>query len=121
VEDAERAARELLERGVRTVIVTLGKRGALIVGGEGSKLVPTYNVPVVDTVGAGDAFNGALAVALALDAPVEEAVAFANLVASLKVTKRGAQAGLPRLEEVKLFAEKRGLRFGVLEELQSSG
>jgi len=121
VEDAERAARELLERGVRTVIVTLGKRGALIVGGEGSKLVPTYDVPVVDTVGAGDAFNGALAVALALGAPVEEAVAFANLVASLKVTKRGAQAGLPRLEEVKLFTEKRGLRFGVLEELQSSG
>jgi ribokinase len=121
VEDAERAAGVLLERGVRTVIVTLGKRGALIVGGEGSKLVPTYDVPVLDTVGAGDAFNGALAVALALGAPVEEAVAFANLVASLKVAKRGAQAGLPRLKEVERFASERGLRFGVLEELRALG
>lgn len=119
LEDAEKGARVLLERGVGTVIVTLGKRGALIVEGEGSKLVPTYDVPVVDTVGAGDAFNGALAVALAAGAPVEEAVAFANLVASLKVTKKGAQAGLPRLEEVESFTREHGLSFSFLDALRA--
>ncbi len=113
VEDAERAARKLLEEGAGAVVVTMGKRGALIVDGAGPRLVPTFDVPVVDTVGAGDAFNGALAVALAMGATLDEAVTFGNLAASLKVTKRGAQAGLPRLEEVVRFASERGveLRF----------
>ncbi|MEM4019482.1 MAG: ribokinase [Thermofilaceae archaeon] len=118
VEDAVEAAHLLLERGVGAVVVTMGKRGALVVDGSGSRLVPTFDVPVVDTVGAGDAFNGALAVALSLGASIDEAATFGNLVASLKVTKRGAQAGLPRLEEVEKFAEERGARFSFLNRLR---
>ena len=109
LEGAERGALLLLDRGVDTVIVTLGKRGALVVGRGGSKVVPTFEVPVVDTVGAGDAFNGALAFALAGGASIEEAVVFANAVASLKVTRKGAQAGLPTADEVARFIEERGV------------
>lgn len=114
VEDAERAAQRLLDKGVKAVVVTMGKRGALVVDSSGIKLIPTFDVPVVDTVGAGDAFNGALAVALALGASLEEAAAFGNLAASLKVTKRGAQAGLPRLDEVEKFASDRGVKLSFL-------
>jgi len=117
VEDAERAASKLLDEGVGSVVVTLGRRGALIVSREGARLMETYEVPVVDTVGAGDAFNGALALALAVGAELEEAVDFANMVASLKVTKRGAQTGLPTIGEVARFAAERGKRLGVIEEL----
>ena len=114
LEDAESAARKLLDKGVGAVVVTMGKRGALIVDASGTKLIPTFDVPVVDTVGAGDAFNGALAVAPALGASLEEAVMFGNLAASLKVTKRGAQAGLPGLDEVERFASARGVKLGFL-------
>ena len=118
-EDVVKAARVLLERGVKTVVVTLGKIGALIVDEKGSRNIATYDVPVVDTVGAGDAFNGALTLALTLGAPIEEAVDFANMVASLKVTKKGAQAGLPRAGEVLSFARERGVKLGILKSLEA--
>jgi len=118
-EDVIKAARVLLERGVKTVVVTLGKMGALIVDEKGSRNIATYDVPVVDTVGAGDAFNGALTLALTLGAPIEEAVDFANMVASLKVTKKGAQAGLPRAGEVLSFARERGVKLGILKSLEA--
>lgn len=120
LEGAERGALLLLDRGVDTVIVTFGKRGALVVGRGVSKVVPTFEVPVVDTVGAGDAFNGALAFALAGGAGIEEAVTFANAVASLKVTRKGAQAGLPTADEVARFIEDRGVDLKRLVELLRS-
>jgi len=113
-EDVVNAANLLREKGVRMVVVTLGKRGAMIVDERGHRRVPTYEVPVIDTVGAGDAFNGALALALSLGADIDEAVDFANMVASIKVTKKGAQAGLPRRDEVLRFAEERGVTLNVL-------
>lgn len=103
------AAEWLLDRGSKCVIVTLGKRGAMVVTESRHELVPSYNVEVVDTVGAGDAFNGALAVAISAGCDVLDAVRFANLVASLKVTRRGAQEGLPTLREVEGFVESRGI------------
>ena len=103
------AARTLMDRGLRAMIVTLGKRGAMVVAPSGNELVPSYDVNAVDTVGAGDAFNGALAVALSVGEDIFEAVRFANLVASLKVTKRGAQTGLPTLKQVVEFSEAKGL------------
>lgn len=100
--DAEtlEAARALQRRwGVRAVVVTLGPRGALVVEGEARHVAPRP-VDAVDTVGAGDAFNGALAVALAEGRPLLEAAAWANAAAALSVTRRGAQAGLPLRDEI---------------------
>ncbi|MGQ9515137.1 MAG: ribokinase [Thermoproteota archaeon] len=101
------AAMVLIEKGLRNVIVTLGKRGAMLITETEHELIPSFDVDVVDTVGAGDAFNGALAVAISLDCEIREAVRFANLVAALKVTRKGAQAGLPTLKEVMNFAQSR--------------
>jgi len=117
-EDAEKAAERLRELGVGSVIVTMGAQGALIVDAEGGRRIPSFKVNVVDTVGAGDAFNGALALALALNAPVDEAVRFANAVAALKVTKKGAQQGLPRLPELESFLSERGERLAIVERLR---
>jgi len=103
------AAGLLLERGVGCVLVTLGKRGSMVVTRSIQELVPAYEVKAVDTVGAGDAFNGALAVALSAGCDVLEAARFANLVAALKVTRRGAQSGLPTFREVADFVSSRGL------------
>lgn len=120
LEDAELGALLLLDRGVNAVIVTLGKRGALVASKSGSKVVPAFDVTVVDTVGAGDAFNGALAFALAGGASIEEATNFANVVASLKVTRKGAQAGLPTANDVVRFIEDKGVNLKTLVRLLRS-
>lgn len=103
------AAKVLIDKGLGHVIVTLGKRGAMIVTAMEHELIPSYDVEAVDTVGAGDAFNGALAFAISLRCEVRDAVRFANLVAALKVTRRGAQSGIPTLGEAVRFAQSRGV------------
>lgn len=89
------AAEKLLELGPETVIITLGKRGAIIAEKEKRKTIPTFiHVKAIDTTAAGDAFNGALAVALAEGKDMEEAVVFANAAGSLAASKYGAQSSL---------------------------
>jgi len=100
VPGAEAAGRHLLAQGVGTVIVTLGAKGALIVAPDGVQHVPGHVVDVVDTTGAGDAFNGAIAVALAEGKEVAEAVALANAAAALQVTKFGTAPAMPYRDEV---------------------
>jgi len=97
---AERAARALRARGVAIVIVTLGAQGALVVDERGSQLVPAFNVQPVDTVAAGDVFNGALAVELGRGRPLLDAVRFANAAAAIAVTRAGAQPSAPRRAEI---------------------
>ena len=99
-EEIRLAAAELLEQGVEYVIVTMGARGALVMGRDGTHLIPTRPVRAVDTTAAGDCFNGALAVELSRGADMAQAVAFANAAASLSTTRRGAQSSIPRREEV---------------------
>jgi ribokinase len=99
-ESAAEAAAILRSRGVGTVIVTLGEGGALARTGDRVLHVPAVPVDVVDTTGAGDAFNGALAVAVGYGHPLDQALHFANAAAALTCTRRGAQASLPTLEEV---------------------
>ncbi len=94
------AARGLLTRADQTAVVTLGPQGAQIVGEIESVIVPTYAVDVVDTTGAGDAFNAGLAVALAEGKALEEAARFANAAAALSVTKPGAAPSTPYRAEV---------------------
>ena len=98
--DPQQIARELIGQGVKTVIVTLGENGALIVNGSSSRHIPAINVAAVDTTGAGDAFNAGLATALAFGAPLEEAVRFAVITGGLAVTKEGVIPGLPAHNEV---------------------
>ena len=92
---AERAARKLVAKGVRHVIVTLGADGALLVTAERVLHVPARAVEAVDTTAAGDAFNGALAHALAERHDLDAALAFATGVAAYAVTHRGAPAPMP--------------------------
>jgi ribokinase len=111
---AAAAGHALRRRGVGTVIVTLGAAGALACTGEGDgervMRAPAHPVTVVDTTAAGDAFNGALAVALGGTSRLEDALRFANAAGALACTRRGAQPSLPTRAEVDglLRASERG-------------
>lgn len=102
---AYEAASRLLERGGDTVVITLGDRGAYILGGseQRGKMVPAPRVTSVDAVAAGDVFAGALAVQLGRGVEMEAAVSFANHAAALSTTKDGAQPSIPDLERVLSF------------------
>jgi ribokinase len=93
--------------GAAHAIVTLGAGGAVAEGGPGRVHVPAFEVTAVDTTGAGDAFNGALAVALAERRPLAAALRFANAAAGLACTCRGAQPSLPTRQQVERFAGRR--------------
>jgi ribokinase len=86
--------------GVEHAVLTLGEHGVLAEGPEGRLHVPAFQVAVVDTTGAGDAFNGALAVALAERRPLAEALRFASATGALACTRRGAQPAMPTRAEV---------------------
>jgi len=100
---AKEAAINLRERGVNTVILTLGERGALLANDREITHQAGYLVKVVDTTAAGDAFVGGFAVALAEGRPLSDAVRFANAAGALAVTKLGAQPSLPTRQEVEQF------------------
>ena len=102
-EGARLAAHVLFEKGVSTIVLTLGSRGALLLTSDQSKLVPAYSVKVVDTTAAGDAFCGAIAIALAGGEKIEDAVAFANATGALAVTVLGAAPSMPTSEQVHAF------------------
>ncbi|MCE0523545.1 MAG: ribokinase [Methylacidiphilales bacterium] len=97
---AEQAAGNLIARGVETVVITLGARGALVATAKERRLVPGFKVEAIDTTAAGDTFNGALAVALAERQPLDDAVRFANAAGAIAVTRMGAQPSAPRREEI---------------------
>ena len=98
--EAIAAARLLVGRGVTTVIVTRGDKGAMAASADGIVHVPAFRVEVIDTTGAGDAFNAGLAVGLAERRTLEAALRLASATAALACTRRGAQASLPLRAEV---------------------
>ena len=102
-ENAGKAADVLMERGVETVLLTMGPRGAYIATAEFKELISGFKVKAVDTTAAGDVFNGALAVAIAQNKPIREAISFANAAAALSVTKLGAQPSAPTREDIDKF------------------
>ena len=105
---AQKAADVLHQRGIQTVIITMGSQGAFLSDSASSlrTLVPGFNVDAVDTTAAGDVFNGQLAVALAEGLALEEAILQAHAAAALSVQKLGAQSSIPRREETLDFLKK---------------
>ena len=98
---ARRAAEVLRDRGAGAAVITLGARGALFDGPEGSGLVPAFRAgPVIETTGAGDAFNGAFAVALAEGHDPAWAARFACAAAGISVTRSGTSQSMPDRAEV---------------------
>jgi ribokinase len=100
LENAKKAVKKLLSMGPKNVISTLGGNGAMIGDKKGIRHVPGFKVKVVDTVGAGDAFNGGFAYAISKGHKIDDAVRFANAVGGLAVTKQGAFPSMPSLEQV---------------------
>jgi ribokinase len=107
-ENIVKAAKKLLASGVGRIVATLGKRGALAADSDGVRIIGGYRVKVVDTVAAGDSFNGALAKCLAEGKPLDDAVRYANAVGALTVTKAGAIPSLPTAAEVEEFLKTAG-------------
>lgn len=100
VDGAISAAGELLALGPKSVVITVGKDGAVFSDGDSTKHLPAPEVDVVDTTGAGDAFVGALAASLARDESLEFAVAYAVRAGAAAVTREGAQGALPTTDVV---------------------
>ena len=99
--DPERAAAALLARGVGNVVITLGAQGALVKTPSITEQVAAIDAgPVIETTGAGDAFNGGFAVALAEGRGIVEAVRFGCAVAGISVTRHGTADSMPRRDEV---------------------
>jgi len=101
LDDAARAGAALIARGAGCAVLTLGANGVMIVAASGATHVPGFDVgPAVDTAGAGDAFNGGFAVALAQGADVRAAARFGCAVGALSVTRRGTAASMPTRAEI---------------------
>lgn len=104
---ARKAGAKLLELGAGSVVVTMGKRGAMLITDEQSSLIPAFAVDAVDATAAGDAFTGGLVYALASGKELRDAVQFANAAAALAVTKMGAQPSMPTRGELEQFVAGR--------------
>lgn len=103
----QHVAQRLRGAGVGNVLLKLGERGTFLAEANGnSSFLPAYRVEAVDTTGAGDAFNGAFAVALVRGRQPRDAARFASAVAAISVTRKGAQVSMPDTNEVSRFLEK---------------
>jgi ribokinase len=105
-DDAARAALALHDKGIATVIITLGSRGVWLSENGRGKLVPGFKVKAVDTIAAGDTFNGALVTALLEGKMMADAVRFAHAAAAIAVTRPGAQPSVPWREEIDAFLQQ---------------
>ncbi len=105
-QNANSAAQALHKKGIRVVIITLGSRGAWVsVEGKG-ELIPGFKVKAVDTIAAGDTFNGALVTAMLEGKEMNAAVKFGHAAAALAVTRAGAQPSVPWREEIEQFLKE---------------
>ncbi|MBT2725836.1 ribokinase [Bacillus sp. ISL-75] len=118
VDTAYKAAKYFDSMGVKNAIIKMADQGSLVYQNGQSDYVASFPVKAVDTVGAGDSFAGALACAIAEGQNLVSAVKFASIVGALKVTKIGAQAGIPTLEEVNKFCDERNISYYRLEKNQ---
>ena len=106
------AARQLLQKRIETVIITLGARGAYYATRKEQQMVSAYRVQPVDTTGAGDVFCGALAAALSTNEKLSNAVQFANAAAALATTQLGAQPSAPKEEPIRILVKEHSFQIG---------
>ena len=101
--DCREAGKEFLDMGIKNILITLGDKGCFFKNENEEFLVPAQklNKPVIDTTGAGDAFNGAFCVGLSENKNYKKSIEFASLVAGISVTKEGAANSMPKLNEIK--------------------
>lgn len=100
-EEYKEAAHEMLKKGVKHLLVTLGSKGCLLMSEEGEEFLPANKVKAVDTTAAGDCFTGAFAVAISQGKSEKDAIAFAQKASAIAVTRfRCKQSSVPSLEEV---------------------
>lgn len=99
-EDAKRAAKVFMEKGVKQVVITLGSMGAFAMNEEKSELIGRLSVDAVDTTGAGDAFNGGFVMALAEGKDLFTALRYGNVTGALSVTKPGTAPAMPTRAEI---------------------
>ena len=104
-EDIKNAAKEFLNMGVKNIVITLGDKGVYFENKNENYFIEAFklNENVIDTTGAGDAFNGALAVALAKDYTYKDAIIFSNKVGGISTTRLGAASSMPLLKEVEEY------------------
>ncbi len=110
IEDCRKASQKFFDLGVKNVVITLGVRGAFYTDGKTEVLVPALKVKAVETTGAGDAFNGGLATAIAEKMPIDTALKFATCTSAISVTRKGSSPSMPKREEIVALLEK---EFGV--------
>ncbi len=104
LDGAESAGKKLVSMGVKKVVVTLGEKGSIIIQDDSVGFVPAYKIDdAVDPSGAGDAFMGGLAVALAKGMGLKDATKYGNLIGGLSTRKQGAMPSLPSLQEVENY------------------
>lgn len=108
--DFRKACRILKERGIGTVIITLGKRGLIAYDGISYIRLKAFKVPIVDTTGAGDVFHGAFCCGIIRKFSLRDNLIFASAVAALKCRKLGGRAGIPSIPEVEKFLNENGYR-----------
>lgn len=109
-EGCSQAAAAFFAKGVEKVIITLGKRGVYLHDGEKERFFENYPVQVLDTTGAGDAFNGGLLAGLGMGMTLEQAASYGNVVANLAVTKLGTAPAMPSRKEIEAFMAERKIR-----------
>ncbi|TCW14087.1 ribokinase [Raoultella sp. BIGb0138] len=107
-DDAAHAARALHEKGIGTVMITLGSRGVWLSQEGKGRRVPGFKVQAIDTIAAGDTFNGAVVTALLEGTALDEAIRFAHAAAAIAVTRKGAQPSVPWREEIDEFLRQQG-------------
>lgn len=105
-QDAIKAAKAFMEKGVKQVVITLGSMGAFAMNEEKCELVERLNVNAIDTTGAGDAFNGGFVMALADGKDLFTALRYGNVTGALSVTKLGTAPSMPSREEIDALYEK---------------
>lgn len=107
-DDAAKAARVLHEKGIGIVMITLGSRGVWVSREGQGRRIPGFKVQAIDTIAAGDTFNGAFVTALLEGTALDEAIRFAHAAAAIAVTRKGAQPSVPWREEIDEFLRQQG-------------
>lgn len=106
--DIEKIGKNLVRKGLKNLIITLGSKGSMMIDSNQADYIPAYKVKAIDTVAAGDCFNGYLGTMIASGKNILESIKIASAAAAISVTRRGAQPSIPKINEVLEFIQKNG-------------